>query len=514
MDKYPKVLFIFFLSLYFALRALTSVSNVYAQDASVNCSDLATADCFSLINGTFDASKYQGTCSNEIQQAVDDCKQKIQAEQNELAGKLGDKTQVLKQLTSEANSTSAYINSTVKSIVSLQRSISALNSSLDEINSSIDEYNAQIKQVEANIKSNQESLKVALRNIYESDHTSIIETIFNQGTISQVGNIIVQAQDLQEQLLSSLQTLRVLKDKLAKEKEYLQSQQDKKEQAIEIKQAQQSILNQKKAESQDYLTQVLAAKTPVEQEVATLKAQISDLNNAMAAISRFLSLSLGYEVTYKDIFSAVQNAASKTGRRPAFMLAILQAESAINKTLSNKGSREANIQQCVDMCSALPYSTCCPSANSYKTKSPVCSYGGAFGRRAWCTSQQDSLEFICNNFGLDANDANRVRITKDYGMGPAQFQPPTWLAYGAGGNPWRLVDAVTAMAKKLSNRFSSEYSAAVSYNGSSSYGIKVCGNTSCTGGYTGDWQGIIDQCGMDPNCGPLQSRLQSLSGGK
>ena len=90
----------------------------------------------------------------------------------------------------------------------------------------------------------------------------------------------------------------------------------------------------------------------------------------------------------------------------------------------------------------------------------------------------DAYEQICISLNI-APSSKKVSSTGD--MGPMQFQPQTWLAYGLDGDgdgkadPWNLQDAVLSSANYLNKLGYSEspWTALTKYNG----GYKYCGST-------------------------------------
>jgi membrane-bound lytic murein transglycosylase B len=86
--------------------------------------------------------------------------------------------------------------------------------------------------------------------------------------------------------------------------------------------------------------------------------------------------------------------------------------------------------------------------------------------------QLDAYKKICKGLGISPA-SRKVSATGD--MGPLQFQPATWLAYGVDANgdgkadPWNLEDAVMSAAKYLAdlNYQKSPWTALSKYNGGS-----------------------------------------------
>lgn len=189
-------------------------------------------------------------------------------------------------------------------------------------------------------------------------------------------------------------------------------------------------------------------------------------------IIAFIILAVEWDVIIDYVDKITKNVGLKT---PAYLLTILEKESSFTKNIGdNTGSREKNIQRCVDYCEELKlkniYGVGC---NNFEV------------RKKWCEDQYKTLERIVNKLGLDIN---KVPFAKDFGIGYAQFQPTTWESYPElkNKNPWNLEDSIYAAAIKLlkDGIHNNERLAIGRYNGDPEYIKKFIESRQ-------EWDGII-----------------------
>jgi hypothetical protein len=155
----------------------------------------------------------------------------------------------------------------------------------------------------------------------------------------------------------------------------------------------------------------------------------------------FLVISVVFALGWKEIITLVDDIyKSLKLKTPSYLLSILEQESSFAKDLgSNLGSKEKNIERCIEFCDIL--------LSLPKPKRGVaCS--SIQVRTQWCNDQYSALEKITSNLGLDIN---KVPFSPDFGIGYTQFQPTTWLQYKElkNKNPWNLEDSLYAAALKL-----------------------------------------------------------------
>ncbi len=164
----------------------------------------------------------------------------------------------------------------------------------------------------------------------------------------------------------------------------------------------------------------------------------------------FLLISLVFALKWGEIIEVVDKAYKTVGlKTPSYILTIIEKESGFGENLgSNLGSKEENLNRCVNMCywtrekNKIDGKKLAYCFDKEKQKYTI------EARTQWCNNQYSALEKITSNLGLDIN---KVPFSPDFGIGYTQFQPTTWLQYKElkNKNPWDLEDSLYAAALKL-----------------------------------------------------------------
>ncbi len=459
---------------------------VFAEDSDF-CNQVKNATCDDDLKSLSEDSRLKD-CGGSIQSGlltlVNKCKADLDKQKAQTESQL-------KNLEKQQSTAEKTLNNLTWNIKKLNTEIASLNLSLAELENAIQEREKAIKELDDALGQHKAILSEAIRQIYEYNTLSYIEMLLGYRTLSDFNQKLEEIDRLQKSLKSSMEEIRKAKEQMEKEKEELTQKKKEQEQYKAMQEMSKQSLALKQ-EQQQYLIEKLAvAKTPLEKEMARIEAELMNLRAAMDQIQNYLFRALGYYVTAEDIFNAVKIASDQTGVAPEILLAILQTEGSVNKELYNKGSREANIQQCVDFCEPA---NC--TKKGYNTDGTRCWFFKCTyfdqpqtERLNWCTAQQNALERICNRLEINPNDPKKVRITRDYGMGPAQIEPTTYESNKFTGNPWNLNWAVWAIGKL--------YPGGYAYVGSSSFQSRVQ-----------EWQSVISVCGFSLTCPDLKSKLE------
>jgi peptidoglycan hydrolase CwlO-like protein len=416
-----------------------------------------------------DCAKYKNTCPSEalisqIEKSCDRdilnsiypaCEREKQNAQNRIIQLSAQKTQIENK---EGN---------------IQWYLSNLNYDLRNINAEIVNANISISKIDSEIKRankilavKKAALSATIKEVYELNQTSYVEMLLSFGTLSKFSDKLIEIGAVQKEITGSLKDISQIKQKLAqkKQEQYKYKQvQNLSRQSLAAKQNQQEYL----------LSQLKSAKTPIEQEMATLTSELRELKASMSRIQDYLSMWLiGSKPTWAQIFSAVQNASSSYPQvRTSLLLGVLSSESG--------------------------YGTGLGVAGKYKE---------------YCQGNElDNLLKICGKYGYDPA---KVPMSSACALGPAQFIPSTWLGYGDGGNPWNLNDALRGMAHYLTalGAATKEETALIRYN----CGYKDwCSISSSVLDYANrvisaanKWDNIIEKCGgLNLECSKMRERI-------
>lgn len=463
---------------------------VFAEDSDF-CNQVKNATCDSDLKSLSEDSRLKD-CGGSIQSGlltlVNKCKANLDKQKAQTESQL-------KNLETQQSAAERTLSNLTWNIKKLNTEIASLNLSLTELENAIQEREKAIKELDDALGQHKAILSEAIRQIYEYNTLSYIEMLLGYRTLSDFNQKLEEIDRLQKSLKSSMEEIRKAKEQMEKEKEDLTQKKKEQEQYKAMQEMSKQSLALKQEQKQYLIQSLAAAKTPLEKEMARIEAELIELRSAMSKIQSYLG---GWLMTgapsWSQIISSVKYASSRTGTSTFLILGILQVESTFHPTAGkNMGSPEANLQRCLD---------------NRKDDS-------------LCYQQKPVFEQICAELGLDPN---KVPISYAYAMGPAQFIPTTWRSYQKKDtaiiNPWKLEDAVLAMAYKLGT--ADWKTAAYNYNP----GGGSCTNyaDTCNLSFYDDWsycdkvfcsakawQNVYQNCGgFNLNCPGLQERLERM----
>ncbi|MGB9609059.1 MAG: lytic murein transglycosylase [Minisyncoccia bacterium] len=371
-------------------------------------------------------------------------KKALEAQLQELERQMADYENQIKTYQKQGKSLKNEIDILNAKIAKLNLEIKAINFKISELNDKINQTENQIKITENTINKREAALVELLKEVYSSDNQSILEIFLKNPRLSDFFNDLNNIVVLQNNLRITINQIKDLKANLEEQKvqyalakadtETLRNYQlNQKNQNDILKQQKNVLLNIAKGQESRY--QSLLQKT---------KAEAAKIR------SRLFELLGGGEMTFEQAYEYAKLASQATGVRPAFILAILDRESALGR----------NVGRC-----------------SYKT--------------AMNPKEIPIFLEIVSNLGLNPETLTVSCPNADgpYGgaMGPAQFIPSTWKSYGTqvsqitGNNPsspWNNADAFVAAALYLKDAgaLKNERQAAAKYYCGSRWNRYVCTN--------------------------------------
>ena len=326
-------------------------------------------------------------------------------------------------------------------INNLKASVRKLDTQIQQGNIMIKDLGFQIKDTEQSIEStsvkiddSKQKLVTILQTIYEEDETSLVEILLTGETLSYFFDNLTSLEKLNLKSHELLEEIKELKITLEGQKKSLDSEKGETEKTVKVQalQKQQSqaasseqeyFLSLKKAEQEKYLKE----KQQVEKQVAEIRARIFELAGMPAGVAA---------PTFGEAYDIAKRVETLTGVRPAFLLAVLQQESAIGRNVGKCYLPRDNNEILRIRAMAMP---------------PI-------------SSRNDVAHFlqITKELGLDPY-ATPISCPMSFGwggaMGPAQFIPTTWMGYktrleamlGRRASPWNISDAFLASGIYLSD---------------------------------------------------------------
>lgn len=329
-------------------------------------------------------------------------------------------------------------------IAKINLEIKSINLKLTELNNKINETEKQIVITEDTIKRRELSLIQLLNQIYVQDQLSILEIFLKNQQLSDffddVNNFIL----LQNNLRITINEIKNLRNNLQEQKiQYALARADT-EALRNYQVSQKNQTDQLKKQKDTILAITRGQESKYQNLLKKTKEEAAKIRN------RLFELLGGGEMTFEQAYEYAKLASGATGVRPAFILAILDRESALGRNVGrcsyNTAMNPKEIPIFLDLVSRLGLNpntlvVSCPNADG--------PYGGA--------------------------------------MGPAQFLPSTWNIYKdqvsqITGNkppsPWNNADAFVAAALYLKDAgaLTNERVAAAKYYCGSRWNRYVCTN--------------------------------------
>ena len=386
-----------------------------------------------------------------------------EAERTQLEAKLKDLESQIADAQAQAAAYQKQGNSLKGEVGKLNAKITALTLEMKANEYAIKQLDFQISDTQVKINQTKQDMIVAtnnlaliLRQIYQTDRTNVISIFLRSQKFSDFFNDVNNLASLQEGLRTSINRITDLKAKLEDDQQTLALSRADKEEVLVIKQQQKAETDQTKAEKNQLLA-VTKGQESKYQELAKTKKQ-----EAAQIRSRIFQLLGGGEMSFGDAYKMAKLAGDATGVRPAFILAILDRESALGQ----------NVGKCTYKTAMSPKQKL-QSDGSYKSDIDI------FLTLADALNLQnpESLSVSCANADGPYGGA----------MGPAQFIPSTWMMYSAQisaitgrtpANPWNNSDAFVAAALYLKNSgaVTSERTAAAKYYCGGRWNRYVCTN--------------------------------------
>jgi len=306
----------------------------------------------------------------------------------------------------------------------LNLQIKQANLSLDRLNSDINKTGKQISETESSIDKNKGNLSEILQSIYETDKAGIVEIFLRNPNMSNFFDDINSVILVQEGLKNTLNEIEKLRENLIDQKELLGLEKNDVEALKKYQSSQKETVEKTKSEKDELLEVTKGQESKYQELLNETKKTAAEIR------SRIFKLLGGGELTFEKAYELAKFAEDATGIKAAFVLAVLDQESALGKNVGG------------------------------------CTYEIAMHP----TRDIPVFLQITAELGIDPKSVRvscPISAHGAYGgaMGPAQFIPSTWNLYKdqigkVTGNvppsPWRNIDAFVATALYLKDSYYSK----------------------------------------------------------
>ncbi len=344
-------------------------------------------------------------------------------------------TATLANTNQQSASYSRDVSALTAKINTAQASIKSKNIAIASLGKNINEKQAVITELDTQIGRGRQALRTLLQKTNEIDSYTIAEAVLSNKDLSEFFQDVDAYSETQASLQEVFNELRGFKQKTQAEKEELNKQREATTNAKAVIEAAKKEVEKANAEKKVLLAQTQTQANYEATVLAQKKAKAAQIRATLFPLRDTAAISFGTALQY------AQSASSKTGVRPALILAILQQE-------SNLG---ANVGSCVitDLTTG--------STKNVNT-------GMVWPNGIHPTRDLPVLQTILKNLGRDPLTTKvSCPLSVGYGgaMGPTQFIPSTWAsiqgrvaaALGKGVvDPWNPQDAIMATALYLADR--------------------------------------------------------------
>lgn len=372
----------------------------------------------------------------------------------------------------------SQISTYQQQIVGYQKQGSSLKGEIGKLNAKVSQLNLEIKaneyalrqldfqigdtqtkitKTQNDINIQKTNLGLILRTLYETDKINVLEILLRSQKFSDFFNDVNSLTSLQSNMRDTINQITDLKGKLEDQQGQLALQKKDTEDIRVLRQQQKQEADQVKAEKNQLLAVTKGQESKYQDLLKQTKATAAEIR------SRIFQLLGGGEMSFGDAYKLAKLAGSATGVRPAFVLAILDRESALGQ----------NVGKCTYLSAPM---------SSKQKKQPDGTYKSEVDiflelAKTLNLANPESLSVSCHNGDGAYGGA----------MGPAQFMPSTWDMYTAQistvtghdpASPWNNADAFAAAALYLKNSgaATSERTAAAKYYCGGNWNRYVCTN--------------------------------------
>jgi len=379
------------------------------------------------------------------------------------------------------------ISKTQKEKKTLQNQIYILKKKIDKLNLQIQQNNVIIKDIGLQVKDTGKSIEktsdeiekkrkeltTILETIYKEDQKGLIEILLSEENLSGFFNNLTALESLNSRSQELLGKVKDLKSDLEKQKESLEEEKEELEKMLKIQILQKEESAANKKEQEELLKITKGKESEYQKILVATKKKAAEIKSRL-----FELIGVAKVPNFGEVLEIAKYVEKITGVRPAFLLAVIEQESALGK----------NIGQCylTDFQSGSGV-----SIKNGSTISKVMAPGPPYS----ITNNVEVFLQITEELGRDPLKTP-VSCPMSFGwggaMGPAQFIPSTWLKYkdrvsaitGKPSDPWNIKDSFLAAGFYLadygaaSQREDDEWKAAMIYfSGTTNSKYKFYGNS-------------------------------------
>lgn len=368
--------------------------------------------------------------SKEAQALYDEERIKLEKELEAVEKQIAEYEKLIATTQQEKKTLENKINELKSQARKLNLQIESTNLNLQYLKVRIDETTTSVIKTTDKINATKKNLANSLQSLYQLQQTSLLEILLNSGTVSEFFDYSNALNNIQEKILDNIEELENLKTVLNKQNEELSENKEETQKLLAMQLLQKNDLERTE---QDKIYLLNVTKGNEEKYQQLLVESRKKANEIRSRIYELIGVKT--QVTFGEALEIANWVSSRTGVRPALLLAVLTQESNLGKNVG------------------------------------TCNRPGDPPSKSWREVMKPSRDHepflkICRELGLNPETTpvscpmyqNGRQIGWGGAMGPAQFIPSTWMVYkdeiskitgNKPANPWDIRDAFVAAALYL-----------------------------------------------------------------
>jgi len=329
---------------------------------------------------------------------------RLQAELAKIEAEIEAQQRILDQKSNERQTLERDIAVLDAQIRKAELAIQQRNLTIQKLSSGIAERGKAIDELDAKVGREKASLARLIRKTYEVEQMSLAEMLLGENDLSTLFADLDSFQSVKISLTNSFDTLATTREQIETQKNALVETRLEEQELRRLQELERNKVAEKKNEKNNIL-KITKGQEAIYQEIVKEKQQ-----TAAEIRSALFSLRDTAAIPFGDAYDFAKEAGTRTGVRPALILAILKQETNLGE----------NVGQCL--------LTNSPNKGDGKGKNTGRYFPGVMKP----TRDVDPFIQIVTELGLDPFSMV-VSCPPSYGyggaMGPAQFIPSTWMLY-------------------------------------------------------------------------------------
>lgn len=330
-----------------------------------------------------------------------------------------------------------------------------------------------IVELSRKIAKSKEALAASLFVLYTYDQSNAVTVLLKNRSLSDFFTSLFYIQKVQANLETTLDDFKEERTLLEQKKAELEEFQKEQRELQTLQEVERRLLAQKKAEKDELLRLTKGKESIFQQLLQSKKRDITALRTQLFYLEKT-------GITAEEAVRLATLAANRAGIRPAFLLALLEVETGkqFEEGIISVGSNVGTGNWKDDLY------LCYQRLGRY--------YGGANVAKYNVRAEKEKEAFFRITGSLSL-DPDKMPVSKEPhyigcggAMGPAQFIPTTWQLYAdrvskltghSPANPWNVEDAFTAAAIFLADSGASSQTQAGEIRAAKTY---LSGKPNCT----------------------------------